>query len=337
MLCAAFAEALAARRQHCNAAVAAARRAWPGFDQHAFGRFLAEQADPVVAAVAVLTPQRVAAVVDASVGIGIELAGQRLLDASPRGLALARAWSGLAPCCAVQVAQSPGQVLGMLSNAALHLAALPGVNTARWQADMAALAPLALTLADLRALGQVLAWRAGAAHFRQGALAALDALPPALALGVVGASGSGDWGQVRAALRDDPWWRAPQDEHGASQRIVGAFAGLGGAFTAPPLLRAAGAHAGGASFVVRSGEQDFALHADAHGAIVLPARTGMFDAAQDGAGDENGAAKVEVDWQRVAPPFPAQDCAVCASATTIAIASPYSHAILLVARASSPT
>ncbi|MCA1855603.1 hypothetical protein LE190_06640 [Massilia oculi] len=331
MLCAAFAETLAARRQHCNAAVAAARRAWPGFDQHAFGRFLTEQADPVVAAVAALAPQRVAAVVDASVEIGIELTGRRLLDAGPRGLALAQAWSGLAPCCAVQVAQSPGQVLGMLSNASLHLAALPGVSTARWQADMGALAPRALTLAELRALGQVLAWRAGAAHFRQGALAALDALPPALALAAVRASASGDWGQVRAALRDDPWWRAPQDEQAASQRIVGAFAGLGGAFTAPPLLRAAGAHAGGASFVVRSGEHDFALHADAHGAIVLPARTAMFDAAPDGAGD--GGARAALDWQRVAPPFPAQDCAVCAGATTIAIASPYSHAILLVARA----
>jgi len=329
MVCAAFGAALAAQRRELNALVAEARRRHPGFDQAAFTHFLVEAVDPVVQAVAERAPECIHGVVAAAFRMGLDMVGQRLVDGTPRTSNLVLAWAALMPRYAHLVARAPEQTLAMLSNAVLHLDALPGVNGERWRRDIAALAPQVDSLDHARALGQVLAWRAGAAHYRQGAIAAADDLPEALALAVFHAADHGSWQQVRDNLSRDPWWRSAADPDAVLMHMAGTFAGFGGPFIAPPRVAAAGA-----CFLVRSGERDFALHADAHGAVLLPARAGEVDAAPANTALPHTVESDEllVGHQRIAMALPAEGLALCATASTIALSSPYSHAIQLVAR-----
>jgi hypothetical protein len=178
-------------------------------------------------------------------------------------------------------------------------------------------------------VGQILAWRAGAAHFRAGAIAAAAGLPEALALAAFGVADAGSWADLRERIARDPWWRAP-DGVGLAQREIGAFIGLGGSFGAPPEVRAA---PGG--FFVHSAGQHFLLLADAYGAVLMSATAGEF--AQAGAA--TGAVGFSVEGEaivvgrlRIALDLPASGLAVCASAGTLAITSPFTHAIRLVPR-----
>jgi len=333
MVCEAFAAVLSVRRAEFNAWAAQARRTYPGFDQQALGRFLTEFADPVVNSVAAVAPECASDVASTAMRMGLDLVGERMFDAGARAEALAQAWTGVAPGYAALVARHPAQVLGLLSNAMLHLAALPGVNTARWAREMRTLAAQVTSVAQLRALGQVLAWRAGAAHYRVGAIAAADSLPEALALMALRVTDGSSWRQARAALLHDPWWHAASDPDAASARKIGAFAGFGGAFAAPPLVRVA--HGDHPCFVVRSGESGFWLHADAHGAVLLPARANDFDTAVEAPGAGSYAVRdgqLVVGPQAVTLDMPAEKLALCMTATTLAVSSPYSHAIVLVAR-----
>ena len=184
---------------------------------------------------------------------------------------------------------------------------------------MAALAPQVATVAQLRAVGQVLAWRAGVAHFRQGALAAADTLPPALALAAFGEPGA-SWPQVHAQLMANPW------RGNAEGREFGSFSGLGGDFATPPLVRATDD-----GFIVRSAERHYLLVADACGAVLHSATAQEFDHAQtgapasvrlDGATLQIGARRIELD-------VPAGDIAIAANAHTLAVTSPWTHAIRL--------
>lgn len=333
MVCEAFAAVLSARRAEFNAWAAQARRTYPGFDQQALGRFLTEFADRLVRSVAAAAPERASEVASTAMRMGLGLVGERAIDSGAREQALAQVWTRVAPSYAALVSRDPAQVLGLLSNAALHLAALPGASTARWSQEMSELASEVGSAADLRALGQVLAWRAGAAHFRLGAIAAADGLPEMLALAAMRVTDGTPWQQVRAALLRDPWWRAAGDVDAVDVRKIGAFAGFGGAFAAPPLVRATDGE--NPCFVVRSGESAFWLHADAHGAMLLPAQAAHFDTAAEASASAMYAVRdgqLVVGAQAVTLDVPAENLALCMTGSTLAISSPYTHAIVLVAR-----
>jgi hypothetical protein len=184
---------------------------------------------------------------------------------------------------------------------------------------MATIAPQIASVAELRAVGQVLAWRAGIAHFRLGAIAAADSLPPALALAAFVEPCAG-WPQLRAQLLANPW------RGNAQGREFGAFTGLGGAFATPPQVR--GTQDG---FIVQSGERHYLLLADAYGAVLHGATADEYAQAStqlpftvrlDGATVQIGVRSMDLD-------LPAGDIALAANEHTLAITSPYTHAIRL--------
>ncbi len=321
MVSRAFADVLAAGRAGFNERAREAGRRHPLFRPEAFARFLDEGVGAVADAVAAVQPARLAAVVSAAYGIALELAGRALVGPQAQSPALDAAWRELLPRYAALVAAQPERVLAMLSNAVLHLEAVPGARPGQWRAEMAALAPQVATVAQLRGAGQVAAWRAGAAHFRAGAIAAAAALPEALALQAFGAAAP-SWPALRAQLEHDPWWSAG-DACAVRQREVGAFTGFGGQFGAPPELRL-----GAGGFLVRAGERHFFLVADAYGAVLHAATAEEFAAGADGA-DHAAVAQA----RRAASDLPQEGLAVCADASTVALASPYTHAIRLLARA----
>jgi hypothetical protein len=314
MLSPVFAAALDLRRAWFNARVAQARAREPGFDVDAFARFLTDCVDPLVRVV----PENVAAVAEAAFDIALVLCRQR-----PDGVA-AQVWTRLAPAYGALVARAPHETLGLLVNAVARLQALPHARPAQWLERMLALAPQVTSTHDLRAVGQVLAWRAGAAHFRAGAIEAAGALPSALALAAFGAGASWPaWPALRAELARDPWWHAPGD--GAPEQQLGAFIGLNGMFAQPPAVRAC--HDG---FLVASGDRHFLLVADACGAVLLAASREEFDAAAQVDYPERASLEdrtLVTGARRVALDLPAMGLRACCNASLVAVTSPYTHAI----------
>jgi hypothetical protein len=319
MISPAFASLLASGRAQFNARAAEARRRFPSLDMAAFGAFLHDGVDPLIVAVAAAAPERAGGATLAAYDMALELVGHGLAGPAAKNPFLNTVWRELAPSFAPLLATAPVDVLGMLSNAAAHIASVAGARPAQWQRELAALAAQVATVAQLRAVGQVLAWRAGVAHFRQGALAAADTLPPALALAAFDEPGT-QWPQVRAQLLDYPW------RGNAEGREFGSFSGLGGAFGTPPQVRASAD-----GFVVRSAERHYLLVADAYGAVLHSATAQEFEQAQtgtpsavrlEGAILQIGARRIELD-------VPAGDIAIAANAHTVAITSPWTHAIRL--------
>ncbi|WP_454774291.1 hypothetical protein [Janthinobacterium tructae] len=319
MISPAFASILASGRAQFNARAVEARRRLPSLDMAAFGAFLHDGVDPLVVAVAAAAPERVGGATLAAYDMALELVGHGLAGPAAKNPFVNTVWRELAPQFSPLLATAPVEVLGMLSNAALHIASVAGARPAQWQRELAALAAQIVTLAQLRAVGQVLAWRAGVAHFRQGALAAADTLPPALALAAFGEPGA-QWPQVRAQLQENPW------RGNADGREFGTFTGLGGDFGTPPQVRASAD-----GFVVRSAERHYLLVADAYGAVLHGATAQEFAQANadmpssvrlDGATVHFGARSIALD-------LPAGDIALAANAHTLAITSPWTHAIRL--------
>ena len=319
MISPAFASILAGGRAQFNARAVEARRRFPSLDMAAFGAFLHDGVDPLVMAVAAAAPERVGGVTVAAYDMALELVGHGLAGPAAKNPFVNTVWRELAPSFAPLLATAPVDVLGMLSNAAIHIASVAGARPAQWQRELATLAAQIVTLAQLRAVGQVLAWRAGVAHFRQGALAAADTLPPALALAAFGEPGA-QWPQVHAQLQENPW------RGNADGREFGSFTGLGGDFGTPPQVRATDD-----GFIVRSGERHYLLVADAYGAVLHGATAQEYEQANTGmpSSVRLDGATVHLGARSIALDLSAGDIALAANAHTLAITSPWTHAIRL--------
>lgn len=327
MISSAFGAALAANRDSFNARMRDARRRAPALSSESFGMFLQGSVAPLVDAVAACQPQRVAAVVDAAYDAALALAVRKLVGAGARSQVLAEAWASTFLAFAPLIAAHPTQILGMLSNAIVYLETVGGTRPRQWMAEMAALAPRIADAAHLAALGQIVAWRAGAAHFRDGAIAAADTLPASLALAALCAPDGVELKALLLQMIDDPWWRGV-DEHARDERELGEFTGFGGAFGTPPQVRATQD-----GFVVRAADRFFFLVVDAYGAVLQPAGPDDFDGADQGAAAHlvDGGA-LHVGARRIGFDLPAAGLATCVNRTTLAIVSPYTHAIRLLPR-----
>ena len=322
-----FARILADRRAWFNDRVAEVRRRVPGFDCDAFGAFVATTIDPIVERVAVVAPERAATVAQMAFEMAITLCAQRLIGPQARASLLGRVWSDLFPELARVIADAPEEVLGALSNAAVHLAGNPQLRGQEWLQHMQALAPRAASAADLFNLGKLLAWRCGAAHFRTGALLAADELPEALAVAAVGGEPGLVWADLRACFAADPWWPPGGAGNSHGMHEIGDFSGFGGIFPQPPEVRASAE-----GFWVRSADRHCLLIADAWGAVLHPASAGEFAspppvyrvAAPSLQGDRLLFAHraVDLDW-------PPEGLSIVCNGTTAAVTSPYSHRIRL--------
>jgi len=320
-----FAQVLAAGRRQFNARVDEARRRSPAFDAAGFAAFLRQQVDGVVTAAHAADAARTTAVALAAYDIALALCLHGLAGPAARAPLLNDTWSQLLPRLGARVAERPQEVLGALSNAAVHLGGVDGARGAQWLALMVQLAPAAASVAQLFDLGQVLAWRAGLAHYRTGALQAADRLPAALQAAALGMPAGGDLPALRAALAADPW-ASPEPRRLAGWEL-GAFTGFGGRFAQPPELRVAPA-----GFLVRSGTRHFLAIADAFGAVLLPATAEEFAAAvaptPPRLPQRRGTVLVFADREWPLD-LPAEGLQLVADAHTVAIASLYTHGLRL--------
>jgi hypothetical protein len=318
MISAPFAAILAAGRSQFNQRMVEAKRRHAGLNTDAFSKFLIECVDPVVAAVSLADAARAPAAALAAYDAALELTTTGM-----RSPMLAEAWCRLGPRLAQLIARQPAEVLGMLSNAVLYIESVPRARGRLWLDTMVAIAGRIDTTVQLKAAGQVLAWRCGVAHFRSGALAAADQVPEALALALFDA-GSGDWPTLRDQLRHDPWW---QPRGRCTLKLeIGAFTGMGGEFSTPPEVHA---HAG--TFTVMSGETFHLLIADAWGAVLHPSDADEHAVLDAVKGDWKLKANVlHIGQRELLLDLPPEGIRICCNGPTLAITSPYTHAIGLV-------
>ena len=265
-----FARVLRSSRDELNARFVEARQRYATLAGDAFLEFLTSTVDPLVCAVAATCPERCDGVALAAYDVALELVGQRIDGTSGRGTAIDNTWRVVLPAAARIVAIEPSRVLASLSNAAHQVEATPGTNVGVWVEDMSRLASECTTVDELLRVGQVVAWRAGLAHFRRGAIGAAAALPEPLALASVGAAPSCRWSEIEAHLLASEWFdpARPDDrrvkgtkEPLRTMSMVGAFRGFGGVFVDPPRVTYGAGH-----FHVSSADERWLLTADLYGA-----------------------------------------------------------------------
>jgi hypothetical protein len=334
----ALASALRSGRDEFNGQFAEARRLYPALDSGAFLEFLRNDVDHLVRAVEKVKPDCVADVVMATYETGLELVGQKLVGSGARNRIIEEGWQRVLPAVASLVAKAPAPVIGAVSNALHNLAGTSGARPEQWISEMEKLGPQCGDVETLLRLGQVEAWRAGLAHFRQGAIAAADNLPAPLALAAVGAAANGDWPDIRKRLLADPWYNpseAPSTGNGQASRVqvmaqAGAFRGYGGVFVEPPSVASAGEH-----FLVRSGEESWLLTTDVFGATFHRSNLAEFESAVKStklpAGLRVSDSKLSWKDERFEIGGLGKFTSFAANDATLALTSELTHSVILVA------
>jgi hypothetical protein len=329
----ALALALERERGRYNARVAQARRGAP-LDLPRLARALAEDVAPAIDAVAAAAAGRVDAVTEALFDLCVDLVARGLVGpgAEARHPELQAAWRELLPRLARHLAEAPRQVAAAITNAALRLEAMPGVRPAEWRAWLGELADPCPDAAALLACGQVLAWRAGAAHWRDSALRAWDALPAPLAVASLGLPPGGvtDREALRRAMAADPF--APPGAKTGRPRLrllgpVGGFRGFGGPFLAPPRLLSDGER-----LWAVDGQDGYALHADCFGRTVVRAPSPPARSARGAEVRLEDDGTLAVGDLRARFPELAGAEAAIAAGPLIAVLPPHSHRVVLLAR-----
>lgn len=332
MVSSALASILRSGRADFNTRFAAARRIHPELDPGAFTEFLETAVDELAQAVEKVRADRLGEVTMTAYDAALELVGGKLAGPGARLASIEEGWRHILPKAASLVASAPGRLIPAVCNAVHQLASTPGARPAQWIETMEKLAPQCCDAGAFLKLGQVAAWRAGLAHLRSGALAAAETLPEPLALAALGATSGSSWAGVRERLVANPWFD-PAGEPKSGIRVLsqaGSFKGFGGLFIEPPLVALLDEH-----FLARSGNECWLLTADIFGATFHRATIQEFEAAKR---DSRWPANLQVKGSRVVfngdhLEFPAlgEFSSAAVNETTLALTSPLTHSILLVA------
>ncbi|MFH1139351.1 MAG: hypothetical protein V1816_24985 [Pseudomonadota bacterium] len=333
-----FASVLRANRPDFNQRFAEARRRYPRLDMNVFAAFLENTAAPVVSGVEKFRPEGVARVVNAVYDLGLELAGQNLVGPGAGSCRIEDGWRRVLPGIIPLVSSSPLGILAAVSNALFQLSGAPGARPGTWVEELAALGPSFTDVDTFLKTGQVLAWRAGLAHFRESALKVAASLPDRPALAAVGAGAAADRTEVFRRLDRDPWHDPADKENRPPFRVAaraGAFRGFGGLFVEPPLVACDGAR-----FWVRGGDEYWLLTADCFGRTFHRASPGDFEQAARRKGRPRGlkisGLEASLDGETLDLADLGAISSVASNEVTLALTSPFSHAITLVALGKSP-
>lgn len=306
------------------------KRRHADLDAETFTAVLRTMVDPVADAVDAVNPDRVPATVWAAYDAALVIVAEKLAGPGGRYPVIAKAWRELLPAVARLVAESPGRVIGAVTNALLQLASAAEIRAAEWMERLLSVTSELTSVDLLLRAGQVAAWRCGLAHYREGALAASDTLPPALALRLVGASANATWPEVRARLSKERWWNPSHETKRESLRVVrtaGGFRGFGGLFAEPPTV----ASLDGRIFV-RSGEGRWLLTADAFGATFHRAENAEFEAAARGESPVKIVrAGVMRDGEMRELPALGEITSAAATTDTVAVTGTLTHSVTLLA------
>jgi hypothetical protein len=337
-VCDAFASVLRSGRPQFNAQFSEARRIYPNLDGSAFLEFLRTDVDGLVQVVQQSQPEQITNVTLAAYEAGLELVGQKLVGPGARHPWIETGWKRVLPALASALATAPARIIRSVSNALQHLANTPGARPEQWISEFERLGPLCGNVETVLRVGQVIAWRAGLAHYRGGVITAAGALPTPLALSAIGAPGSAHWPRLQEKLKANPWFNpaSPLDgekESASFPRFVsqaGAFRGFGGLFVEPPRVTSSGN-----DFLVRSGDDCWLLTADIFGATFHRSSAAEFDSAIQGSQlpPELRVNDSKVLWRKkpIEMPIDGLITSSAANPTTLALTSSLTHSVVLFA------
>jgi hypothetical protein len=326
-LSSALTRALQAGRGQFNARVAEACRSQPGFDTAAVETLLCGPLDQLAIQAAAVDAERANSLLLAAFDVGLTLILRGKAE-----LPLVRAlWANALPTCLPLALRQPRDTLGNLFNAALYLQSVAGARIPQWAQEMANLGGHCADLATLRGVGQILAWRAGVAHFRSGALQVAHSLPPELALAALAAAPGQDIATVLDQLAGGPWFDPARPAERGLRVVheVGGFSGFGGPFAQPPEVRALAD-----GFVLRCADRHWYLCADVFGAVLHAGSAEEFAAGSADAGALIfSGGEIRLGDARCALDLPAEGLQLVCGPNTAAACSPHSHFIRLLALA----
>ncbi len=326
-----FTQTLLAQRERYNAKFAEARHARPMLEPTAFSAVLRERCAPIAEAVAHIQPSALPAVAEALYDTALDLTSQGLLGNGARYGLLNQAWSRVLPKLAGHIAAQPQRVISAITNGLYNLVQTPGAHGQTWIAGIEALAGLDMPLDAFLQSGQVLAWRCGMAHYRDSALALCQDLPtPAIRI-ALSLQPNVNTTSVLAQLAANPWFRPDTPTQPTkSLRVVarvGAFRGFDGVFMAPPAVTLAQGQ-----FMIKDGDQVWLLTADVFGATLHRQNEST-----------TTSRRPDSDFKLIKgmvskPGYPNLYLAdletvtsMAGDNTTLAVTTPWSHAVLLIA------
>jgi hypothetical protein len=246
-------------------------------------------------------------------------------------------WRELLPVAAARVAREPGRLAACASNAIVNLSTTGGARPREWLDRMIGLAGKCADTTAMLECGKILAWQAGMAQYRTGALhtaATLRHELAAAALGLPQETLADEVSRTIERLKADPWLTSiaalGQADAPPIIRIVaqvGAFRGFGGPFIRPPKV----VHDSGAIYAL-DGEGVWQLVADAYGANLI--RTNPRDFPPSGSNGATIGRNGDVRWGTDRARFPNLTHPVSSAGDdhTLAVTLPTSHHVFLIAR-----
>ncbi|MBF8282535.1 MAG: hypothetical protein HW378_1450 [Anaerolineales bacterium] len=351
MLSGPFAQILEANRSRFNARFAEARRIQPRLDPLIFAECLRSTVAQVVEAVHHVRPEKAAEAAEVLYDLSLDLLGQEFLGPNSRYPFIVEGWRFLLPRLSRFIAGSPREFVGSTTNALYNLSTTPGARPGEWAASLLKLVEVCPDAPTLLKAGQVAAWRAGMAHYRLSALDLCRDLPPPVALTALGLSPQAEHPPLDTlidSLKANPWLspasnlQSPTPLRLAPGAIVsnyqlqivsrvGAFRGFGGLFLEPPLVWPADD-----DFVVSDGEGTWLLMADVFGATFHRADIKAPSLKTSSPFTINKAGSVSFGKTSRAFPELANANSSAGNNTTLAVTTPFSHAVYLIALVGMP-
>jgi hypothetical protein len=178
-----FEAVLRERRHAYNFRWSEARNRFPHLTATDAAAFFVDDLAPLIDALSRLgsvSAEQLESTCDFAVEIGTKATGLRLLGMNASQPWVTELWRTTFPALAQHIVSNPHAVITELSHATAQFSAHGTARPQQWLRLLTALGPQAADLAQLRLLGKVIAWRSGLAHFRNGALKAMDLLPSVL-------------------------------------------------------------------------------------------------------------------------------------------------------------
>lgn len=196
----------------------------------------------------------------------IKLAAIGFNSGTERSAAISHKLSGVVESYSPLLASERGFITSVF-NAMFNLHSAGAASMALWAEKITV-----LNLTDLESLkkhGLVLAWRCGAARFRDAALSYAEGLDEKSLRFIFDLDSETDTASFISSLINDQWF-GPKTESGASFRIAGGFSGYGGPFRSIPDVFCLDGNLYASDI-----EREFRIFADYYGTELIHNREGL--------------------------------------------------------------
>ena len=331
-----FAEALRVDRDVLNGMFAQYRMSGQEIDADELFNHLAESVDPVVTRVHEIMPERVRLVVRELYGASLSLFASSLLGSTAKIGEIREVFDRLLGVVPEHLARDPERLVASCCNAAYNLASQQGADINTWLDRLIEIAPACRDVSTLLDCGQVLAWQAGMAQYRLGALETAGRLPTELSCKLMDLPPDTNQSQIENVvntLLHDAWQTPKRVLSGESTptiqcvATVGAFRGFDGVFRRPPTVSCSDI-----GLCVTDGSDHWDLIADLYGSVLNRIHPRNPQAPVNGS--PTVFANGQVTWGNDEAQFPmlAKPTSRAFDGNTLAVTIASSHHVFLLAR-----